>query len=164
MQEDKFLNVLKRLKWPLHAFFLKRMGGAEGDKALEAKDLVQETAKRALAYIDKPPYSEDLENLVWMIARNVATWYSKKCVRARRLRQSQEGLTEAGESDPIGSFLNNDRRNQFMKTKNISATNKEIFRLRSEGYEYQEIALIVGMNEDTVKMRIQRLKNGNTRR
>ncbi|HWK03773.1 MAG TPA: sigma-70 family RNA polymerase sigma factor [Puia sp.] len=156
MSDVEFVKAFKRLKFMLHAFFLKCIQNGDGDKAEQADDLVQETAKRALPYSRLPEYAEKQEWLIWTVARNVLSRHFKAGKKKLPPSRQKEEIKKNHESDPSQPLLNKDRWNNLYRR--LDPTTRMICQLRIEGYKFREIAEMLALSEDNVKARIQRLK------
>ena len=154
--DEKFIDVLKGVKWQLHKFFLQQTVAGQRDKAQEAKDLVQETATRALPFSRKEEYKDRPLDLIWVVAWNVLIRYRKKVRRQALFYQVLKRTIKVDLTDPTIVFMNKDRWRALYE--NMDPITRQICQMRCAGYRHAEIAAQLGMTKESVKMRLQRLK------
>lgn len=129
---------------------------------MEKEDVVQEMLVKVYRSMDKYDSSvAKVTTFVDHIMENVLRDCYKKCMSEKNLavvnanelathydtdeESSISSTTEVGEIDP--GFENAEFITDFMEKLELSDREKEVFRLRSSGYEFQEIANLLGVSK-----------------
>lgn len=140
--EEKYKLLIESLKeLESHAWTLTM-------DVVNQKDLLQETALRALHYSDRMPATKtDMLKWLYVMMRNLAINHM------RRLKVFPYPIpiesAEIPYDPPVyDKFIFSD---VLVELKNVSRRNQDIIKLYSEGYKYHEIAKIKNMNLNTVK-------------
>jgi len=155
--DQSFNDVFIGLSPYLHRFFVQGVGDCQGDKAQTAWDMLQETAKCAVPYCDDPKYKHRLSDLIWIVARNVLSKYKRESGRRIDLHGGIAAMDRINFKDPTDDYTRAYDREAYLK--GLKEVDQRIVQMRWHGYTYAEIGVKLGMSEDSVKKRAQRLKS-----
>jgi RNA polymerase sigma factor (sigma-70 family) len=159
MRDKEFSDEFVKLAPRLEMYFVKRMQSPVSlyEKVELAKELVQETAMKALEYSRKEKYSDrSIEKLLFQKADNV--WKDHVAANKRQRNEKNELI-----EDSVAVELNAQQKMEYVQTLEViqGISNKKAWlaiKKKEEGYSYSEIALEIGVTEETLRQMISRQK------
>lgn len=154
MQEKAFRNVILPLKEKFYRLALR----ITLDKA-EAEDIVQDTLIRIWEKRNEWPSIESFEALGLTICRNLAIDRSQR-KEAQNVEFIPEQMDTAQTSDPHEEIVADESRELIRRIiDNLPTRQREVLQLRDiEGMSYKEIADILQITEDQVKITLFRAR------
>lgn len=154
MQEISFRNDILPLKDKLFRLALR----ITLDRA-EAEDVVQDTMIRVWNKRDEWQQFESVEAYCLIVARNLAIDRSQK-KEAQHVELTPEMAEEADTSGPYDRLVNNERMRIIHRLINeLPEKQRLIMQLRDiEGESYKEIAKVLQLTEEQVKVNLFRAR------
>ncbi len=128
--------------------------------AVEAEDIVQETLIRVWSKREEFDRIVSIEAFSVTVCRNLALdWIAKKDSQSQSLDESFNNTPDNAYS-PLQSLSLNDKKDWVMKLFNqLPEKLKSVMQLRDiEGKSYKEIASMLGITEDQVKVNLFRAR------
>lgn len=128
--------------------------------AVEAEDIVQETLIRVWSKREEFDRIVSIEAFSVTVCRNLALdWMAKKDSQNQSLDESFNNTPDNAYS-PLQSLSLNDKKDWVMKLFNqLPEKLKSVMQLRDiEGKSYKEIASVLGITEDQVKVNLFRAR------
>ena len=128
--------------------------------AVEAEDIVQETLIRVWSKREEFDRIVSIEAFSVTVCRNLALdWIAKKDSQSQSLDESFNNTPDNAYS-PLQSLSQNDKKDWMMKLFNqLPEKLKSVMQLRDiEGKSYKEIASVLGITEDQVKVNLFRAR------
>lgn len=128
--------------------------------AVEAEDIVQETLIRVWSKREEFDRIVSIEAFSVTVCRNLALdWMAKKDSQNQSLDESFNNTPDNAFS-PLQSLSLNDKKDWVMKLFNqLPEKLKSVMQLRDiEGKSYKEIASVLGITEDQVKVNLFRAR------
>lgn len=145
---EKYQQFYIETKYKLFGYLMR----LTGDYQLSS-DIMQESFTRLLSRYEA---KEHCAALLFTIARNAVMDHERKLKRQRGLRQNQE-------NDPIDPeklmMVRETYRNVITAMQQLEKTERDILSLViSSGLPYREIAIIVGISEANVRVKVHRAR------
>jgi RNA polymerase sigma-70 factor (ECF subfamily) len=145
---ENFQDFYKRQKDKLFSYLIRMTG----DYHL-SMDIMQESFLRCL---EKYKNKTMNTSLLYTIARNVMIDYSRKDKRKREFEQHSVGQQVSREND---LYVKQEYRQVIEAMEALEADEREILALvLTENLKYREIASIMGIKENNVKVKVHRAR------
>jgi len=151
---DQLNLIFERYHRPLFGYFYNRCGNVE-----ESEDMVQNVFYRVIKY--RAQFRGDGEFKAWIfhIARNVSydRFKKKRIKKAEGLDNWQEQVEDESPDQIQQLMLQEDMDLLQMALQKLDAEKREVLVLsKLQGMKYKEIGDLLGVEENTVKVRVFR--------
>lgn len=145
---ENFQDFYKRQKDKLFSYLIRMTG----DYHL-SMDIMQESFLRCLEKYENKPMNI---SLLYTVARNVMIDYSRKDKRKREFEQHSIGQQVSREND---IYIKQEYRQVIEAMEALETDEREILALvLTENLKYREIASIMGIKENNVKVKVHRAR------
>ncbi|GAB5379275.1 MAG: sigma-70 family RNA polymerase sigma factor [Aliiglaciecola sp.] len=158
-QLDKLAPLFEAYKVRLFNYFLQR-----GHSRSASEDLVQETFTKVLAYRDSFGAQGTFRSWLYGVARNTAVDHYRKHKQSDQHESldAQQPSTESGEGNDLTEKLHKAQQQDIFQRclAQISVQDSEIILLsRVHQLKYEDIAMLLGCNVNTLKSKMQAALN-----
>jgi len=157
MRDVELMNEFERLTPKLDKVFSRVIRQFPGDRAVEVKDLKQETVRGALKNSRLPQYEGySCERLIFEKAYNVLYDYCHPPQKKVPAFLLEEAENKAGHQDPYRELINR----QWLESiyRKVDRQTWIICYLDYAGYKLEDIATHLGITLGAVKMKIYRVR------
>ena len=145
---ENFQDFYKKQKDKLFSYLIRMTG----DYHL-SMDVMQESFLRCLEKYENKTVNN---SLLYTIARNVVIDYSRKDKRKREFEQHSIDQQVSGEND---LYIKQEYRRVIKAMKTLETDEREILAMvLTENLKYREIASILGIKENNVKVKVHRAR------
>jgi DNA-directed RNA polymerase specialized sigma24 family protein len=157
MRDLEFIDEFKRLTPRLEKVFSKAIGLFRGDRAVEVKDLQQETGRAALKNSRLPQYDGyTCERLIFEKAYNVVYEYCHPPLKKMPALPLEEAENQAMNQDPQQDLINRQWLERIYRK--VDRRIWIICYLEYEGYKQEEVAAHLGITVGALKMKLSRAR------
>ncbi|QGK75400.1 RNA polymerase sigma factor [Flavobacterium sp. SLB02] len=129
-----------------------------GDVAL-ASDATQEIFIKVWEKLDTFRNDSSISTWVYRIAVNTCLLYLRKSSSRKEIRTD---ILPQTVSETYSSEKDEQLRQMYQCIQKLEETNKMIILMTLDGVEYQEISEVIGITEETLRVRIHRIKKSLT--
>lgn len=129
-----------------------------GDLAL-ASDATQEIFIKVWEKLDTFRNDSSISTWVYRIAVNTCLLYLRKSSSRKEIRTN---ILPQTVSETYSSEKDEQLRQMYQCIQKLEETNKMIILMTLDGLEYQEISEVIGITEETLRVRIHRIKKSLT--
>jgi len=129
-------------------------GYFNGDEG-QANDAVQEIFIKVWLHLDSFRNESSISTWIYRIAVNCCLLYKRKPYLRKEIHLQKMPVVAQEDYDPV---MEERMQNMYRCIGQLDEAGKLIILLVLEGVEYQEIATVVGITEDTLRVRIHRIK------
>jgi RNA polymerase sigma factor (sigma-70 family) len=129
-----------------------------GDVAL-ASDATQEIFIKVWEKLDTFRNDSSISTWVYRIAVNTCLLYLRKSSSRKEIRTD---ILPQTVSEIYSSEKDEQLRQMYQCIQKLEETNKMIILMTLDGVEYQEISEVIGITEETLRVRIHRIKKSLT--